>query len=314
MGQKLDSPILETGVKTRNSFARALNNIAIENSLAEGESKRALRSSGRFNPQTENKENNAHDRTLKLIKQEKESIDVVSTIKPSKAANEIPKTTNDSTQNLTPRLNKQTNNETQCSEVKKKRDQNRDGDREYSLPFGWKKIGFMRQKTEKSSGKRHWDFYVYSPSGQKFRSTKEVTKYLKSNPDVKCDPEVTHCQRPKDLNQSLSEKATFSKRAPKRSSLKLNLQNEDKENTAPGRVLKVKKNQVVETKTRQKLIKNAIKKHGGTTGNQKPEKETEETTLNARGKPSRRSIRRNYVEVINISINFHKKYKKMLIG
>ena len=116
------------------------------------------------------------------------------------------------------------------------------------------------------------------------------------------------------MNQSLSEKATFSKRAPRKSSLKLNLQNEDKENTPPGRVLKVKKNQVVETKMRQKLIKNAIEKHGGTTENQKPEKETEEITLNARGKPSRRSIRRNYVEVINIIITFHKKYKKVSIG
>ena len=102
------------------------------------------------------------------------------------------------------------------------------------------------------------------------------------------------------MNQSLSEKATFSKRAPRKSSLKLNLQNEDKENTSPGRVLKVKKNPMVETKMRQKLIKNAIEKHGGTTGTQKPEKETEEIILNARGKPSRRSIRRNYVEVINI--------------
>ena len=54
------------------------------------------------------------------------------------------------------------------------------------------------------------------------------------------------------MNQSLSEKATFSKRAPRKSSLKLNLQNEDKENTPPGRVLKVKKNQVVETKIQVK--------------------------------------------------------------
>ena len=107
------------------------------------------------------------------------------------------------------------------------------------------------------------------------------------------------------MNQSSSEKAIFSKKAPKRSSLESNLQNEDKENTSPGRVLKVKKNQVVETKTKQKLIKNAIKKHGGTTGNQKPEKEKEEITLNARGKPSRRSIRRNYIEVINILVCFY---------
>ena len=91
MGQKLDPPILETGVKTRNSFARALNNIAIENSLAEGESKRALRSSARFYPQTENKENNAPERTLKLKKQEKESIDVVSTTRLSRASNKAQK-------------------------------------------------------------------------------------------------------------------------------------------------------------------------------------------------------------------------------
>ena len=91
MGQKLDSKILETGVKTRNSFARALNEIAIENSLAVGESKRALRSSSRFNPQTENKENNAPERTLKLNKQEKESIDVVSSIRHSRASNKTQK-------------------------------------------------------------------------------------------------------------------------------------------------------------------------------------------------------------------------------
>jgi hypothetical protein len=95
MGQKLDSKILETGVKTRNSFARALNEIAIENSLAVGESKRALRSSSRFNPQTENKENNAPERTLKLNKQEKESIDVVSnvisTTRHSRASNKTQK-------------------------------------------------------------------------------------------------------------------------------------------------------------------------------------------------------------------------------
>ena len=88
MEQKLDSPILDTGVKTRNSFARALNNIAIENSLAVGESKRALRSSASFNPQTEN---NAPERTLKLKKQEKKSRDEVSTTRQSRASNETQK-------------------------------------------------------------------------------------------------------------------------------------------------------------------------------------------------------------------------------
>ena len=129
-----------------------------------------------------------------------------------------------------------------------------------------------------------------------------ITIYLESNPDVKCDPEVTHCQRPKDLNQSSSEKATFIKRGPRRSSLKLNLQNKDKEN-AVGKALKVQKIQAVETNKRQKLIKNAIEKHGRQTGNEKLEKETKKITLNARGKPSSQSIRRNYVKVINIFIS-----------
>jgi hypothetical protein len=88
-----------------------------------------------------------------------------------------------------------------------------------------------------------------------------------------------------------------------RSSLKSDLQNGEKENTSPGKALQVKKNQVVETNKRQKLIKNAIEKHGRQTGNEKLEKETKKITLNARGKPSSQSIRRNYVKVINIFIS-----------
>ena len=51
------------------------------------------------------------------------------------------------------------------------------------------------------------DFYVYSPSGQKFRSTREVTKYLESNPDVKCDLNVTNTNNPKrkSTNKHLNE-------------------------------------------------------------------------------------------------------------
>ena len=113
----------------------------------------------------------------------------------------------------------------------------------------------MRKKTRESSGEV-WDFYVYSPSGQKFRSTREVTKYLESNPDVKCDPEVTHCKRPKDLSQFSTEKDT-SEKGHKRSYLELNLQNEDTENTVPGKAL-----------------------NGGQTGNQKPKKKMKVITIN----------------------------------
>ena len=75
-------------------------------------------------------------------------------------------------------------------------------------------------------------------------------------------------------------------------------QNKDKENASSGRVLKVNKKQVVETKQSQKLVKNAIKNHKETR-RQKMEKKTEKITLNTR------SIRRNYIEVINILVCFY---------
>ena len=67
---------------------------------------------------------------------------------------------------------------------------------------------------------------------------------------------------------------------------------------------------IVETNKKQKLIKNAIEKHGGQTRNEKRKKETKERTLNTRGKPSRQSIRRCYVKVINMFISYFKKYQK----
>lgn len=71
-------------------------------------------------------------------------------------------------------------------------------------------------------------------------------------------------------------------RATRRSTLKLNLKIEDKENNSPGRALKSKRKKSVETKKRQKHIKNAIKK---------PDVKKEEITLNTRGK------RRRFIEV-----------------
>ena len=79
-------------------------------------------------------------------------------------------------------------------------------------------------------------------------------------------------------------------RATRRSTLKLNLKIEDKENNSPGKALKSKRKKSVETKKRQKHIKNAIKQHGQTIS-QKPDVKKEEITLNTRGK------RRRFIEV-----------------
>merc|ERR1712008_424169 len=61
--------------------------------------------------------------------------------------------------------------------------------KEISLPYGWKKEGHRRKG---SNPGKHWDFYVFSPEGMKFRSTKEVNKYLDNNPEIKCDRNVTN--------------------------------------------------------------------------------------------------------------------------
>ena len=66
---------------------------------------------------------------------------------------------------------------------------------EYSLPYGWKKIG----KRRICGAPNRWDFEVISPNGKRFRSSIEVQKYLKSNPNIKCDLEVTNTNRPKEF-------------------------------------------------------------------------------------------------------------------
>jgi len=71
-----------------------------------------------------------------------------------------------------------------------------DDKREYSLPYGWKKIGHRRQQ---GADDNRWDFYLISPCGKKFRSNPEVKKYLDQNPDVECDLDVTNTSRPSDL-------------------------------------------------------------------------------------------------------------------
>ena len=71
--------------------------------------------------------------------------------------------------------------------------QEKDDYREYSLPFGWQKIGRRRLN------QKDWDFYIISPEGKKFRSTIGVNKYLDMNPEIKCDRNVTNTQLLSDL-------------------------------------------------------------------------------------------------------------------
>ena len=62
---------------------------------------------------------------------------------------------------------------------------------EYQLPYGWKKTGHRRKIRGNSN---LWDFYVYAPPPyiSKFRSNVAIKQFLKENPDVKCDLEVTN--------------------------------------------------------------------------------------------------------------------------
>ena len=82
--------------------------------------------------------------------------------------------------------------------------QEKDDYREYSLPFGWQKIGRRRLN------QKDWDFYIISPEGKKFRSTIGVNKYLDMNPEIKCDRNVTNTQLLSDL-QVLRKFSAFAK-------------------------------------------------------------------------------------------------------
>ena len=63
---------------------------------------------------------------------------------------------------------------------------------EYSLPYGWKKVGNKRKSGRDCD---NWDFYVICPSGKRFRSNVEINRYLDANPDIKCDRNVTNTNR-----------------------------------------------------------------------------------------------------------------------
>ena len=72
--------------------------------------------------------------------------------------------------------------------------------REYSLPYGWKKIGHRRSETLPKERLERWDFYIFSPYGKMLRSAPEVQRYLGENPELECDLEVTNTSYPYDMN------------------------------------------------------------------------------------------------------------------
>ena len=72
--------------------------------------------------------------------------------------------------------------------------------REYSLPFGWKKIGHRRSEIHSKERLERWDFYIFSPYGKMMRSAPEVKRYLCENPELECDLEVTNTSFPYDMN------------------------------------------------------------------------------------------------------------------
>ena len=55
---------------------------------------------------------------------------------------------------------------------------------EFALPFGWRKVGQKRAKSNK------WDFLVFNPEGKKFTSNVKVNTYLENNSEITCDQKV----------------------------------------------------------------------------------------------------------------------------
>ena len=80
--------------------------------------------------------------------------------------------------------------------------------REYKLPHGWIKTAHRRQNGM-SAG--HWDIYLHSPTGERFRSNPELKKFLAANPNIEVDLSVTVVKRPAELEDMES-------RQPKRKS------------------------------------------------------------------------------------------------
>ena len=70
--------------------------------------------------------------------------------------------------------------------------------REYKLPFGWIKTAH-RRKNGQTAG--NWDIYLISPSGQRLRSNPEIKRFLKKNPNMPVDHELTKVGRFSDLDE-----------------------------------------------------------------------------------------------------------------
>ena len=98
----------------------------------------------------------------------------------------------------TPKSKDRTPGDTQ----KRKRTPDNSDVREYELPFGWIKRGERRNGAHGGATVGKWDIYVFSPSGKKFRSNPEIQKFLKENPKIKYDPEVTNTKRPPELGNN----------------------------------------------------------------------------------------------------------------
>ena len=61
----------------------------------------------------------------------------------------------------------------------------------FKLPYGWKKFGHKRQNSD----------HLFSSDNKKFRSYLEVERYLKNNPNIKCDLSVTNTKWPSTLKK-----------------------------------------------------------------------------------------------------------------
>jgi hypothetical protein len=92
---------------------------------------------------------------------------------------------------------KETQNKNQSENSKIKLIRASETRREYSLPYGWKKFAHKRSEIQP---KERWDFYIFSPYGDKLRSAPEVKIYLGENPELECDLEVTNTSYPLDMN------------------------------------------------------------------------------------------------------------------
>ena len=94
---------------------------------------------------------------------------------------------------------KETQNENQSDNQEIKLIRATETRRDYSLPYGWKKIGHRRSEIHSKERLERWDFYIFSPYGKMLRSTPEVKRYLGENPELECDLEVTNTSFPYDM-------------------------------------------------------------------------------------------------------------------